>query len=734
MMLRTNAGLLDFNDDVEMEKRVKLFEEIDETLGDFSYSFNLPNTSQNLKKLGFPFPDNANKIIYRQVGCDLLDNDGQVLHKGMLRVDRINIHIECSFLSGNHNWISLLVGPVGDLDFSSLDTELTIDNIANTWDNTEGIIFPIIDTGGLVTRSYKSLMLEDFTGCIFVKTVFKKIFQAIGVKIKGDLLIDPEFDNLIISKLTLDANDIEIRKCYAKKLADQSIVSVGGSTGNNKIIFPDDFTYPFFDGSKNNYDADGSISGSVSRYIADVKMRITLELSIRYTDTETLSIGQIEISLNGAPFADQTLKNNVTNNSISIKYDMFLDAGDYVEVRGIYFTPTAGGQLRILSGSTLKVTPTFVYFTTGKSLVPNWTKQEFIGSVINLFCVICDYEPNSKTITFDFFENIKTKEPIDLSEFITIYDTDFEDFISGFSKKNTLSYQEADIDEIKKYNVQQFVKYGNGQITVANDFLPDSGSMLSSPFKAPISYVNGAFKASLERINLITINDNGESEFTSVSDNAGSAQFNVPDDTIFEVGQLVRISESTNKVYEGEYVISATGSGAGFIILQGNFYTATAAGKVTKLIYAINSNDSVYLFRATKYEDNSVSQFSGMDSYFAEFNVYPNVAYAFFNMLNTGVPMNLDYNQSLSFGSVDDTLSYQRTVIQKSWNTVSRVLNDPVKLKAIGHIPKRIFMTLTPLRPIHITTKESTNLYYLNRIYGYKDSARECEIELIKLS
>lgn len=733
MMLKVNGEFLDFNDFVEVEKRVKLFEKIDETLGDFSYAFSLDKTSKNLKILGFPFPDVKDKMIYQEVNCDLLDESGNTLYKGVLKVERVTKTIECSFFSGNYNWISQLSGLLTDLDLSDLQTELTASEIVNSADNTEGIIYPIIDTGALITRSFRSLMVEDFSGCIFVKTLMQRIFNSTSIKLEGDLFKDPVYNNLLLSKSTIGPEDINSLSSYVKLSATQSIGLAGLSSSDTKITFDDDTTSPFFDGDSDAFNT------TLSRYVAPVKEKIIIEATIIQELTPgTLALlvdRYFEIYKNGVSVFKKRMLPFSTPQTDSFRHIVTLEIGDYVEAF-IHMdnNQPAAVNLDIFENSTLRITPTFIYRTTGQSLVPNWTQGQFVSNLLSLFCCITDFEPVSKTLTIDFFEGIASKEPIDLSHHVSELQEDYSEFISSFGKRSLLKYQESDLDSVKQYNLSNVVGYGDGEIIVNNDYIENTADIVDSEFKAPISYINETFSASLERTEFVQIEDNGDAEFTGVTDNGGEAQFDGLDDSLYTVGELVRISEATNSAYNGDYVVKTVGSGLGWIILRGLYFATNATGKITKQIHRIGSDDGVYLLINTKYRVDNVSQYSGASRYYIEPNEYGNIAYAFFNMLATGRPINDSYKQGLSFGSIEHPLNYQRSLVDKYWPAVSRVLNDPVKIEAIGHIPKIVFNRITPLRPIRIKAEETNNLYYLNRIGGYKESYLPCEIDLIKLS
>lgn len=734
-MLKVNDEFLDFNDFVEMEKRVKLFEQIDETLGDFSYAFNLTKTSKNMRILGNPFPDVKDKRIYREVVCDLLDESGLTVYRGVLKVERVSKEIECSFFSGNYNWMSLISGDLADIDFSDLDTQLTRANIVNSWDNTEGIIFPLFDAGPLITRRYKSTTIQDFVGCIFVKTIFKRIFNSVSIKTTGELFNDAVFNNLLISKANIGINILEPRTSYAGKTSTQFInfdtFDPPGTLVN--ILFPDDSTFPFFDGALDNY------SIVTSRYTADVAMIVNVDVSVRLTTNSDPSYtSKIFVYKNGTDKllpSSVLIQENETNESISWQINnVKLEAGDYLAVYMELVTGSGGPGTRIItlhSGS-FKVTPTYAFFSTGNSLVPTWTKQQLVSNILALFCVVSDYDPYTKTITFNFFENIKQKEPIDISQYVSELQEDYSDFISNFFKNSQIKYQPSNDEQVEGYNNARLVKYGAGVIEVNNDYIEKEGAILDSDFKAPVSYVNGAFAASLERTNFLDLEENEQDEFTGVTDASGVARFSVADETIYNVGDLIRISDSTDDSYNGDFVVSDRGSG--FITVYGGSFSSNATGTIHSLLYKIGSDDGVYLFINAKAKSDLTGDFSAHSEITLEVVSYARMGYAFFNILNTGLQISTDYKQGLSFGDVDNPQSDQRTLIDKYWGVVSRVLNDPVKVECIGHLPKIVFDRITPLRPIRIKTETTNNLYYLNRIGGYKESYLPCEVDLIKLS
>lgn len=710
MMLRVNNEYLDFNQSIEQDRQARLFESIDEISGDVSFEFEIDLSSgQNARKLGFPLPDSASKRVYQAINADALNNEGQLVSRGFIKIERkISQTLFCSFFGGNSNWFSMLTGNMTDLRLSQFDVEQTEANIIASWSNTSGIVWPIIDTGGLSTRSFVNLKTEDFTPCFYVKTLLFQVFQQSGLKITGELLDDWRYNNLVMASNGRSQEDIQNRSSFVLKNTPQTV----DFTAAEKVTFDDESTYPYFDGSQDNFDL------SLSRYVADIKMTVNVSGSVRVNSSAG---GRLTIRKNGVVV--ETVLLLATN--ISIQSNVSLDAGDYLELWYVAF-PFATEDIE---EATFKITPTYLYKSFGGSAVPKWTKQDFVSSILNLFNIIPAYDPYTKTVTLNLFDKIKSKEPIDISEFIEEPEENYSEFVADFGRNNTFKYQETDIDNLQEYNISTFIKYGAGVITVDNDFIDESVDVLESDFAAPISYINGTFQMSMERIPFVEFDTEG-TEVTSVT-NPGFdiARFNVAED-IFAVNDLVRISESTNEAYNGEWIVDNVS--AGWVQFQGIVFDTDATATIEKLIHKFSTEDNVYLFiNVPNYDLNDAAGGDGL--FYINQNFFFDAAIAYFNLLNTGKQINTDYKQGLSFGSIINPLSYQRTMLQDYWSTFGRILNDPVKLRSAAYLPWKVHNELDFLRPLMIKTLETINLYYCNRERGYQNSYMPCELELIKL-
>ncbi len=704
MMIKVSNEFLEFNELIEVEKQIKLFEEISTTDGDFSYSFELDKTIINTRLLGNPQPDNINKPVYQKIPAEILSEDGALIHNGYIRVEAITQKYKCSFFGGNNNWFGMLSGKLTDLNWDQYDVELTETTIQTAIFNTSGVVFPVVDNGLLNTRGFALMKVEDFIAGIYVKDVFNKIFSAHGIKIQGDLLNDVNY----LSAITLSNRENEqgILDRSAFVFTDNAPIPNDGTF--YLMEWTDDSTDPYFDGASNNFDL------SLHRYVADVRMVLKIEAAIN--ETVCPLFFYMRVYKNGSPITG-ILSTSDQDGNISITHTVELIVGDYVDIR-ISADPAHGCPTTI-TDATVRFTPTFVYKFFGSTIVPDWTQGQYVSNILRVFNCISSYDARNKTLTFNLFEKIKSKEFIDLSPYLSDVEVEYTEFISNYGKKNNFTYQQLEDDTIK----ENLIPYGPGIITADNDFLGDEADAVTSDFTQPISYVNLIFKASLERTNFLTLKQDTQVEITAVTNVLGDARFAVAED-IFALSDLVRITNSTVKTYNGDFMVVSFG--AGWIELSGLSFNGDARADVAKMMFEYTNSDSVYFLRnAPLY---NVSKFSELIAIQIENADIQDVAYAFFNIINTGLQVSRDFVNSFSFYEYD-----QVSMIDQYFRLFGQVLNDPAKLNITAHLPLTVYESLNFLNPIKILTEESQNAYYLNRIRGYKESYLPCVLELIKI-
>lgn len=713
MMLKANGEFLDFDDIVEVEKQIKLFEEISTTDGDFSYSFDLAKTINNLRILQNPQPDNISKLVYQRIPAVLLTDNGEETFKGYIRIERLTNVITCSFFAGNNNWFGMLSGMLQELDWSEYDLDLTEINISNAIFNTSGVVFPLVDNGILFTRGTPLVKVEDMVAGIYVKDVFRKVFNHHGIKTQGELLDDSNFQTAVTICNTRNEELINEKSAFVGKTTTQTIDFDGSTTV--QITFDDDTTTPFF----NN----GNFNLATESYTADLKMVVKVELflSCQQVLSEPLRF-DTEVNVNGVMYEQVSTQNPTTELfTVNLTSRIPLVTGDVID-----FTVTPQiietDVLQILE-ATVKITPIFVYRAVGNSIVPPWTQQEYVSNILRIFGVLPYYDQANKTLTLNLFKNIKDKTPIDISAHISGTEIDYSEFISEYGKQSLFSYQETTDDNIKT----NFLPYSKGSIDVDNEFLDDSLDVLESDFAQPIGYLSNVFDMSMEKLDFIEAEEDVEAEITSVTEVSDRARFAVSED-VFQLSDLVRVKDSTNRNYNGDYMVSSVG--VGWIELSGVSFNTDARAKVTRLVYQYSSSDNVFLLHHVPLY--TVNKFSGLNEIKLENTGYETFTLGFFNLMNTGRQVNKDFIYSLSFSNAG-VLQYQQTLLDQYFKLFERVLNDPVKLFCTCTLPYYLFSQIDFLSPVVIRTEETQNVYYINRITGYKESYLDCVTELIKL-
>ena len=186
MILKVNGEFLDFDGDIEIERKVKLFENISENSGDFSYEFELPDTSNNRRILGLQDINVVDKLVYRDTDTDLLSDSGEVIYYGFLKVRNIEGGIiNTSFFSGNSNWIAKLPVNLRDVNLTRYDKKFqdTLLSVVLREAN-EGVIFPFMDVGLLSTRLSRAMNFDDFRPWFYAKTAVESCLNQVGIKME----------------------------------------------------------------------------------------------------------------------------------------------------------------------------------------------------------------------------------------------------------------------------------------------------------------------------------------------------------------------------------------------------------------------------------------------------------------------------------------------------------------------------------------------------------------------
>lgn len=715
MMIKVGDEYLDYDEEIIVERSAKLIEAISENKGDFSYSSTLKRTTTNNRILRLYSLNQSNQIFNTKITSQIEDNSGNVIYRGFIQITSVDsLEIDFTFFSGNTNWFTQISGTLYDLDLSEFDTENTIANITSTWGNSTGIVFPIIDKGvlskatsnRLVKNQTLDFQFDDFKPFLYVKDLIGKIISQNGLKISGELLTDPIYNKLIVTsnptrvpKERIDANTAKVGRLTA-----QAITTTPATL---ELVDTD----PFFDGSNDNWD------NTLFRFTANADMRVSITPDFSFSVSQQY---QLDIYKNGVLIRTAYIPKTTTGLPIN------MGVGDYLEFQ----LSSASSPANLKTNSSITIEPVSFNNIYTSDFMPELSQLDFISTVFKMFNVVTSYDTFTKTINTTLFKTIKSKDEIDLSQYVIDYEIDYTTLLESFFKTNFFAYNHQDLKVVESYNVSNPTPLGGGTIDINNEILDDRGTILELDAIAPYSYFNEAFQMWMINLNYLETSRGQEREITSVTDNAGIARFNYTGNAegIF-VNSVIEIYDTDDENYRGIGIVSA--ALPGYVEVRGLSYISDTTGYFTVMSY--DPIDSSLPIFAIHLPGLNVTQFSSLDSFYINGTEYTMADYAYFYKPRLQFDIDSEIF-SLAFGNGNEVEDYQIPLIDNYYGDFVKILNDAQLLKISTMLPFNIYNHLDFLSPIRIKNSQFNGKFYLNKITGYTNSYTPCTLELIKLS
>lgn len=389
---------------------------------------------------------------------------------------------------GNSDWVTEIGdAELTDLDLSEYDHIWNGANIINSWDNTEGYVYPLIDYGkfGGFTDA-TNLQVTDFYPAVFVYTLIKKIFDRIGYTIAGSFFSDVQHRAQILPFASKDFQHSVEWKEERDFVGSSSSLATYTGGAYLKISFT-------------------TITGNVAGYWNNALMRFvaTEALTVTFKIDATVSGGA-----SGAVFHIELFKNNAAtgteltftipatplpNYKMQGDLSITLAVGDYVDIRyGSSSTMvindiavTSDISRNYVSGALIRV----------NDFIPKMKQVDLIRSQYQLWALMVDANPQLKTIKKDTYKDFyKKPDPLfedsynDWSAKLDLTGAIEHIYLAeGYGKNNLFKWkqEEADID-IKNYMLTSpypfSTGFGNGSFSIANDFLPKEVVISDLPF------------------------------------------------------------------------------------------------------------------------------------------------------------------------------------------------------------------------------------------------------------
>lgn len=698
MIVQVGDGYLELNETIQIEKKVKLFSDISATEGDFSYSFLIPKSQNNVELIRIFSISQQEKIWNTKIPANVMNDAGITLYSGFIRIENDSddqFNYSASFFSGNTNWIEALNFSLLDLDWSYYDVEYA--NIFD-FDKTSGLVFPLTDRGILYTRANEHFMADDFQGYMYVKTMVNVILANNAIKLTGGLLNDPIYNKLITSTGTnkLLTLEVENRTAYVGKSTNQTV-----TTSYATATFTND-SEPFSNSPLGNWSTVNSrytFDLAAKDYEINVKLNYAVGASYNYSFVRVRKNGTTTLFEKG--YKTRIILDTYTADDL----EDTPSAGDYyeIEVKVSAFSTNR----TLLAGSSVTIKPTLFYKQFAGTVIPDMTASDFMCNVFRMLNCIVTYNNINQTLTAEILDKTLSRTPTDISEYVSSVENNFEEFINDYTKLNLLVWDDQSNDLVDEYNRDNEIPYGAGVITIDNDFLELESNLIEMDFVAPFQRQYPELGIELPLTEFMDVSVVETRNITSVSLDSSSgidlAVFNYSGADAS--GHLVRISDSTVADYNGDYwAIGSSSTFNGYVEYLGN---ATATMQILRLNF--RSSDPVFLLNNPSQD---VATISGMTEFYIE-NLSPRTEIAVANFLNTD-----NYNSSLGF-------DYLKNVY---FNNTERLLNTGVMCLGKVNLPDKVYRDIDFLRPLRVNGVD----FYPSKLTGYVSSEVQSDIALIK--
>ena len=437
--------------------------------GNYSNKFKVPSTSRNNSIFGYPNELNfitgfkPTKSRNARIVIDGLD-----VQRGFIQVEQFNQNdraFSVSFFSGNTDWLDEISDKnLRDIALNKYNHTWNATNVAASFSNTEGYIYPFLNYGRYNTNGGNNTTLETWFPAMFSHTLIRQMFADVDWKVAGNLFSDPVFLKHVLpfslKNLGLDKETLDLLGVNA------SISSTYGYTSGNNIIF--DRVYG--GNSLNSYN--NATGVYTSNALFDVDIYVNAVPSPPLTGAERL-----ELRVNGGIVASEK--------SGAINWSGALSVSDTVTVT------MSASRLISSSGSNYVIKATGemsegVTFPMASSL-PDMSQEAFLQTIFNQFGVVFTSDNISKTIYLNKFEAVKDNIPnaidwtnkLDVSRNIEI---DYTEIVSDYSKSNIIGYKENVDSKIDDFSSVVPTFGGNGSFDIDNDFLSKEDELFESDF------------------------------------------------------------------------------------------------------------------------------------------------------------------------------------------------------------------------------------------------------------
>lgn len=474
---------------------------------DKSRTIELPGTKQNHIIFGHAFEvRGAGSFNRNKRAKALLMVNGMINMEGFCKlVNCKDRNGERKFIiqlhGGNVDWVNAIGSDeLTDLDFSEYDHLWTGANIRDSWDNTEGYVYPLIDYGKFGGYNISTPINDfDFFPAIFIKTIIDKIFKRIDYTLTGNFFSDPQHRNLIIPFAN---KDFERNQQWKEErdfvgVNDAYQTYSGGAfskifftaiTGNekgywdntNRWLMPNE---PFI----LNLNIDSLVEGGVG--LAD----LTIEIYKGSTGASSATGIKLVHTNPATPTGDYPLQGDLS---------VQINPGEYIELRFGGINSGGGGGTTAMQIKSITVTSDISRLMLPGGVVrlndnlPKMKQIDLIKTLYKMFGLIFQTDASNKTVRFDTFNQFYQKPDsanadsfVNWSNKIDLTGEVEQDFTitDKYGRNNLFKWKQDQedrdiVDYMKTRGFPFNTGFGNGSFDINKDFLKQQEVIADLPF------------------------------------------------------------------------------------------------------------------------------------------------------------------------------------------------------------------------------------------------------------
>lgn len=453
--------------------------------GNLTNSFIAPFTLVNNIVLGNLLNINSDSNLpYQRNTAKIVQNGIEIVPNGFALIDEASNGYKIAIYSGNVSFFDLIKDlNVSDLDWTDLNHVYATTAIKNSFNNVDKYIYPIIEWGKNINllNTSNSIDAISLIPCLFLKTIFDRVFTYINYTVKGTFILTSEYPRLItnINKWGFSQSEVESFRGYADTITPVSssftVTAGSGTISQNISITYTNFTIADF--TTINYTPSDWVFGDLSFYYHYEFIRpatgvlVTLvgkiykdgvlvasntfstsgfpSGAVQFVGTKNIIFSNIFFDPSSVYSVELTLNGQRTGSDYNISYQLFASN----------FTIDPKGSIPI--GATIPFT----------SLL-NTNVGNIFKDISNMYNLITQTNEVTREVFIsplnDLTRNIPNainwSDKIDLSKKITVKYN-----IGSYAQTNILKY--ADDEDV-------FIDTGKGSINVLNENLPKESTLI----------------------------------------------------------------------------------------------------------------------------------------------------------------------------------------------------------------------------------------------------------------